>query len=279
MPGAMRSGMSEAIGQCLLGDYGLLRFAGRDALTFLQGQLSNDMGRARADRPLLAGLHAPQGRTLALLRLWKLATDTAPPEVIAALPAELLATVETHLRRFVLRSKVSIAADDAYRVWGQRLTTGAPPQLLLQPRDWVPAAAALSREEWEALEIEAGIPEVRATTSGEFIAQMLNLDCVDAVAWDKGCYTGQEIIARAHYRGHVKRRMRRFIGHSDLLPGPGDHWNTSEGRHARVVRAARRAGGVQLLAVMPLEESSADERPLPYALPAQYPGGGQAQPP
>ena len=64
---------------------------------------------------------------------------------------------------------------------------------------------------WRRLEIAAGEPQVYAATSEEFVAQMLNLDVLGAIAFDKGCYTGQEVIARAHYRGRVKRRMQRFV--------------------------------------------------------------------
>ena len=61
----------------------------------------------------------------------------------------------------------------------------------------------------------AGLPQVYAATSETFVAQMLNLDLLGAIAFDKGCYTGQEVIARAHYRGRVKRRMQRWHN----LPG------------------------------------------------------------
>ena len=140
---------------------------------------------------------------------------------------------------------------------------------------WPPSGHALQRAAWEALEIAAGLPEIHAATAGEFVAQMLNLDCIEAIAWDKGCYTGQEIIARAHYRGQMKRRMRRFAAALAEPPAPGALHTTSDGVELRVVRAARAAAGrCELLGVAPLDHTSQDELPLPYAWPVGRTAGG-----
>jgi hypothetical protein len=121
---------------------------------------------------------------------------------------------------------------------------------------------------WNALEVAAGLPEIHSATSGEFIAQMLNLDRIDAIAWKKGCYTGQEIVARAHYRGQVKRRMRRFVCAAGEPPAPGTALTTSDGLALRVVRSARTVDGrCECLAVAALEAQSRDERPMSYTLP------------
>ena len=76
------------------------------------------------------------------------------------------------------------------------------------------SGAALIGTDGGALDIAAGVPQVYAATSEEFVAQMLNLDALGAIAFEKGCYTGQEVIARAHYRGRVKRRMQLFLTHA-----------------------------------------------------------------
>ncbi len=70
-------------------------------------------------------------------------------------------------------------------------------------------------------------------TSGSFVAQMLNLDLIDAISLTKGCYTGQEVIARAHYRGQVKRRMQRFFTESTRELGPGERVQLGDGRSAQ----------------------------------------------
>ena len=98
-----------------LGDLGVLRFRGADAVRFLQGQVSNDVERLSAERSQLAGYHNPQGRAIALLRLVQL----APDDVLAILPRELIGTVAARLVKFVLRAKVKIADESAgWRVAG-----------------------------------------------------------------------------------------------------------------------------------------------------------------
>jgi folate-binding protein YgfZ len=172
---------------------------------------------------LRAGVHNPQGRTLALLGL--IAADGG--DILALLPLELLAAIAPQLRRYVLRAKLTISdltarsiASTACRptpapsAAGRRIAYGARDEqrmLLLQSAlEPPPQGATMSRDQWRALDIAAGLPQVYGATSGQFVAQMLNLDCIDAISFTKGCYTGQEVIARAHYRGRIKRRLQRF---------------------------------------------------------------------
>jgi folate-binding protein YgfZ len=285
---------------CLLDDFGALRFTGTDAGTFLQGQLSNDVASLAPGVLLRAGLHNPQGRTLALLGLIAAGQD----DILAVLPLELVSIVSAHLRRYVLRSKVSISDDSArYRVLGVaatdaatesatdapglRVTYGLPHEqraLLLQDALAPAPAATMPREQWRALDLTAGLPQVYSATSGQFVAQMLNLDCINAISFTKGCYTGQEVIARAHYRGRIKRRMQRFVSHAPLRLAAGDSGRLIDGRSYRVVDAVVRADGLtEFLAVasLPGTAQEADETgqllvaggivvgalPLPYTLP------------
>ncbi|HXY95734.1 MAG TPA: hypothetical protein VEH00_02090 [Steroidobacteraceae bacterium] len=307
---------------------GALLARGRDAVAFLQGQLSNDVTTLTAERSLLAGYHNPQGRVLALLRL----LEVAPGEVLAILPRELVTPVVSRLKAFILRSKVELAdASGAWRIEGligpgapeppspaPGVAALAPPFAARLPRvpgavarlggsfalhagerppRWLivspaegpggePALARCTRtlpERWQRLSVENGEPQVYAATSGEFVAQMLNLDVLGAIAFDKGCYTGQEVIARAHYRGRVKRRLQRF-GLAEPLPlMPGDAGELADGRTFRVVDAVRqREGGCEFLAVAPLPGAEprteaatpggaarldATPLPLPYELP------------
>jgi folate-binding protein YgfZ len=106
---------------------------------------------------------------------------------------------------------------------------------------------------WQRLEVAAGQPQVYAATSEEFVAQMLNLDALNAIAFDKGCYTGQEVIARAHYRGRVKRRMQRFVSRDPCRLSPGESGQLADGRTFKVVVAAQLADGrCDFLAVAPM---------------------------
>lgn len=253
---------------------GVLHVRGADSVSFLQGQLSNDLLLIGADRAVLAGYHNPQGRVIALLRVLQLAGD----DLLAILPRELVASVAQRLGKFVLRSKVKLADEsDQWVISGlieseraRAADTGAglpaainevahrgaalvvcvaqrPARwLLLNPASEPPLSAASSAgatEVWERLAIAAGEPEVYAATSEAFVAQMLNLDALGAIAFDKGCYTGQEVIARAHYRGRVKRRMQRFLTGEPSSLKPGDTGVLADGRSLIVVRAAEQADG------------------------------------
>ena len=288
--------MSSECKSVPLGTLGVLRVSGPDAVSFLQGQLSNDMTRLAAAHALLAGYHNPQGRVIALLRVLRLAAD----ELLAVLPRELIAPVAQRLGRFILRAKVKLADESAqWTIRGVMQSAAADahgaqtpdaaataPALLAelpatlngatrigaslavrvaqQPARWLlvsPAAqwsdppllrdcSAAGLELWERLAVAAGEPEVYAVTSGEFVAQMLNLDVLDAIAFDKGCYTGQEIIARAHFRGRVKRRLQRFLTDERTQLQPGESGVLSDGRSFKVVRAvARPDGKCEFLAV------------------------------
>jgi tRNA-modifying protein YgfZ len=281
---------------CALDDLGTLRFGGADAAKFLQGQLSNDVSALSATALLRAGMHNPQGRTLALL--WLMAADDG--DILAVLPRELLAVIVPLLRRYVLRAKLTISdLSMEYRIYGlaspdacpeadgRRIAYGAQGQqrtLLLQSAgEPAPQDASMSRDHWRALDIAAGLPQVYGATSGQFVAQMLNLDCIDAISFTKGCYTGQEVIARAHYRGRIKRRLQRFSSGAAPRLAAGDSGRLDDGRSFRVVEAVAQAdGGCEFLAVaaLPGAGAEADEAaqpsgqglpyralPLPYALP------------
>jgi folate-binding protein YgfZ len=275
-------------------DFGVLRARGPDAIGFLQGQLSNDSTRVQSGQLQLSGYHTPQGRAIALLRL----TLLAPDDVLAVLPRELVAVVVTRLKRFVLRAKVQISDESAqWQVLGFQGAAPALPagavaapygrsrQLVAVPGslDVDPAAVTGTRDDWLACDIEEGLPQVYLATSEAFVAQMLNLDLIGGIALDKGCYTGQEIIARAHYRGQVKRRMQRFSASIACTLVPGQMGTLSDGRSFKVVQAVATADGrSEFLAVTTRDPEPPAEAPaeaptqvilparqldLPYALP------------
>jgi tRNA-modifying protein YgfZ len=302
-----------------LDSLGVLRARGTDAIAFLQGQLSSDMSRLAQDRSLLGGYHNPQGRAIALLRFVALGAD----DLLAIVPRELAATVASRLGKFVLRAKVKLsdessqwsiegvlaadpvegAADALAHLWAAQpggvvragdariVRTGksAARFLVVRPAaadSLLGALAPLGIQDWRLRAIAAGEPQIYAATSEQFVAQMLNLDVLGAIDFDKGCYTGQEVIARAHYRGRVKRRMQRFVTKEPRALQPGDAGALSDGRSFKVVEAAQHVDGrCEFLAVSatraadtvaaPLEPEPGSggsilevtELELPYALP------------
>jgi folate-binding protein YgfZ len=307
--------MSSEWNSVSLDSLGVLRVRGADVVSFLQGQLSNDIALLGPGQSLLAGYHNPQGRVIALVRLLQL----APDDLLAILPRELIGAVVQRLRRFVLRAKVKLADDSAaWTVTGlMGCAAGGAPSfaqllpapvngvtridaslalrvageparwLLVSPLAQPPPLSGCSPvgvQVWQRLAIAAGEPQVYAATSEAFVAQMLNLDALGAIAFDKGCYTGQEIIARAHYRGKVKRRLQRFRAQVPAPLKPADEGEFPDGRSFKVVDAAQRLDGLcEFLAVTtlgqvdaepaaaraPAERAplSAERLALPYALP------------
>jgi folate-binding protein YgfZ len=296
-----------------LADLGVLRFAGVDAISFLQGQLTNDMRRLAQSEPLLAACVSVQGRVVAVLHLLPHSEG-----ILAVLPRELIPGLQERLRRFVLRSKVKIEdLSDEWWVAGLRapeelaaaaLTPPAPRSYLEDSRIgvaaisadrcWVvgPATALEPRgirnesEEhalaWRLADIRDGLPQIHAATSEMFIAQMLNLDLIDAISFSKGCYTGQEIIARTQHRGRIKRRMFRLALPRTLEIGAP--LALEDGRAGRVVDCVSLDGRCEALAVLslapgtveagdpegsspesPTARLAATELPLPYALDAE----------
>jgi folate-binding protein YgfZ len=274
------------------GGFGTLAFRGPDSAKFLQGQLSADLEKLASGTSTLAGLHNPQGRVIALLAVVR----TSPEEFLAALPLELVEPVAQRLRKYVLRAKVRIEIPGPkLRVCGF-LTDGPPPGiagiawaertlLLVHEGHELLDAPGADAARWELADVRAGMPQVYAATSEQFVAQMLNLDSLGGIAFDKGCYTGQEVIARAHYRGRVKRRMQRWLNESGATLRPGDAARSADGRALAVVRVATLDGGGQeVLAVgnySPAAEDAAANAaagtgagvvvsgplPLPYSLP------------
>jgi tRNA-modifying protein YgfZ len=266
---------------------GVLAMRGSDAARFLQGQVSADIEGLALGASTFAGFHNPQGRVIALLAVTRAASD----EFLAVLPRELAAGVAQRLGKFVLRSKLRIADESAaWRVLGVAPGVSAAGAslawadrrvLLIPADDTTFAGDPELRATWERADIAAGLPQVYSTTSESFVAQMLNLDLLGAIAFDKGCYTGQEVIARAHYRGRVKRRLQRWHNPPGTLLEPGQAARADDGRSLVVVRTAPDGtGGQDLLAVgnysagADTAEAAGDDAPrvsgpitLPYNLP------------
>jgi folate-binding protein YgfZ len=274
--------------QVALDELGIVAVRGVEARHFLQGQLSQDLQTLRDGQLLLAGYHTPQGRVLAVLRLCAQGHE----DVLLILPRELAAAIATRLSKFLLRAKARVAdesplwrlhghgghADGRY-AWAERYIS------VQQRGDGDAIGADDAALRWHASDIAAGLPQVYAASSELFVAQMLNLDLLNGIAFDKGCYTGQEIIARAHYRGRVKRRMQRFLTADSRALAPGARITLTDGREARIVDALKRADGSQeFLAVAsyggavdeaaaagePVANSprlSAAPLPMPYSLP------------
>ncbi len=282
-----------------LSPYAVLEVTGADAGAFLRAQLTNDVLRLGRDRHFLAAWCDAKGRTLCIVRV--LESDAG---YLLLLPTSLLEPIVKRLRMYVLRAQVKI--DDVTGAWhlagmqdtteplpddatvvrdaGRILlglgTSAAPRALLLQNAEdstGTPASVALDSAEWRLAEIDAGVPEVDAATQGLFVPQMLNLHWLLAIDFDKGCYPGQEIVARLHYRGRLTRRLFRMQWEGDY-PAPGDDVvDDGQARQGTILQSAATASGQgRLLAVLrvsaagqPLStgNTTLERLDLPYATP------------
>jgi len=274
---------------CELASLALLRFTGADARVFLHNQLTCDVEALTPETSTYGSYCTPKGRILATFLLWRSADD-----YFMQLPAALREPIQKRLSTFILRSKVkAVDVTSEWVLLGvsgvsagalARLVAGTAPGsvhgvthgkdgaiVIRLPGERfqliVPAAAAQSVKEllahqaevtdpqhWDWLDIREGIPLITPATQEAFVPQMANLDLIGGVSFTKGCYPGQEIVARTHYRGTLKQRMYRASVPEGESPQPGDKLyspQTGSQSCGMIVNAAPAPDGiVDVLAVM-----------------------------
>lgn len=236
---------------CALTHLGIIKVTGPEAASFLQGQLSNDI-QTLQNTSQLSGYCTAQGRLIALFRIMRQGDD-----FFLLLPQEILASTLKRLRMYVLRAKVTLSAASDLALLG--LSGPAAPEALRQiglsaptlpevsgegllqvmavpgiaPRYIVLGSADAVRglwpisgltpvgsQAWAWLDIASGQPTIGSATSEAFVPQMVNLDVLNGINFRKGCYPGQEIVARTHYLGRLKQRMYR-ASLAGPVPAPG----------------------------------------------------------
>jgi len=260
---------------------GTLALSGADVRTYLQGQLTVDMDELEPTRVRLAACNSPQGRVQAVL--WIVERSDG---IVLILPETMIESTAARLRKYVLRSRVTfqmrplhvefaaLPSQLASLASGPASAEGAPGKRTHIEHEAISYVRLPGLESWLKLAgggiapdetdaamspdgrlayLRAGLPQVYPQTHEAFVAQMLNLDLLDAISFSKGCYTGQEIIARAHYRGAVKRRMFRFRA-SCPPPDPGTRILAGASHAGDVVDAAAAGDGCELLAVISLAQ-------------------------
>lgn len=259
---------------------GIIAVGGEDAATFLQAQLSNDVLDLEAGRSRLAAWCDAKGRVQAMVRV--LHSDD---EFLLLLPQTLVPTVLQRLRLFVLRARVTLrdpgddliayglidepaegtradpgeVATDGQRQYldlpgptSRRIAIGSPQALA----DTTPAGD----DAWRRAGILAGEPQIYPETQGLFVPQMLNLHWLDGIDFHKGCYPGQEVVARLQYRGKLTRRLFRAYLPADRTPPPATTVVDQAGEtRGQVVDAAPGPEGQDLLAVLRID---AADKPL-----------------
>lgn len=301
---------------CNITQLGLLRFEGTDAQSFLQGQLTNNVAALNDTRSQYAGYCTPKGRLLAAFLMWR--RDAV---YWMMLPRELCEPLRKRLSMYILRAKVkasdvtqqhalfgigdgdaanTIAAPGVAVPDTVHAVTHAPGITVIKlpierylvvadtsqagpiQARFAALAPASAETLWSALDIAAGIPSIVAATQDQFVPQTVNFDRIGALSFDKGCYPGQEIVARTHYLGRVKQRMVRAQLRTDQAPASGDKvYSKAYGEQASgmiVSVVSTQPGNHELLAVLQVNSMESDLHwktpdgprlhlvPLPYAI-------------
>ena len=301
---------------CDLSDLTTLALSGDDALTFLQGQVTNDVNLLGLDKAHYSGYCSPKGRLLALFLAYRQAEA-----IHLQFNGELAEPIANRLKMYVMRSKVKLdnIGDDIVKLGisganakqalsaffstipalalelshnenGTLIRLSGPlPRFVIvcntdsAKRIWSElkkTCQPVGKAAWEWLEIQAGTPDIALSTQEEFVPQMVNLDCLNGINFKKGCYTGQEIVARTHYLGKVKRRTHLLhLATSAPAQAGMDVITDKQDVVGKVVRAAPAPnGGYDVLAEIRLDSLEAGDlfingvklelRTLPYALSA-----------
>ena len=305
---------------CDVAPLALLAVTGLDAATFLQGQLSSDVSGLAPNACQHTSYNSPGGRMLANFVLWR--AGAGPADGFRALvAADIAEAVRRRLAMFVLRSKVTLsdlspgfarfglggpAATDALRaalgavpvVFGvvrlgetEILGLPGPRYVVVTPAEGAgaitaalaPHAAPAGFDAWQWLTIRAGVPVITAPVQDRFVPQTANWDVLGGVDFHKGCYTGQEIVARTQYLGRLKERLFAFHAPAPAI-APGERLYSSafaDQACGTVVNAAPAPdGGCDLVAVLQLAAAASGDvhlgapdgprltaLPLPYAVP------------
>ena len=250
----------------VLHDYALLRFSGPDAPAFLQGQLTCDVLALKPGISTYGGYCNPKGRLLATFLL--IADDAG---FIMMLPAALAEPIRKRLAMYILRSKVKLEDVSATHVAcstpgsqaSSALSLPGHRTLAILPRDQANGIGTDSGA-WAAADIAAGIPVITPATQEEFVPQMVNLDLIGGLSYSKGCYPGQEIVARMHYLGRLKQRMYRVLIRAETVAAGQKVYCDALGDQASgmMLSATQTGDGWDALAVL----QTAHARASPYHL-------------
>lgn len=268
----------------LLDHLGLIAVRGADAETFLNAQLTNNVAPAQSSRHArLAGFCSPKGRLLASFVQWRHG-DTC----FLQTSRDVLEPVLKRLSMFVLRSKLTLEdisesvvqvgfigngsqggfSSEAWQVTGDETRSsirypdadGSARSVMVLAREaWdAEQLSAVDPQTWRWSEIRAGLPRVTIATQDRFVPQMINFEALGGVDFRKGCFPGQEVVARSQYLGKLKRRMALATiasGNAGAVPAPGaDVFSAGDGQPCGIVVNAERGadGAIALLVELPL---------------------------
>lgn len=286
---------SPSHGVARLAHYGVIRAQGADAAPFLHSQLTQDFALLNECEARLAAFCSAKGRMQASF----IGLKYAPDDIWLLCPIDVLAPTLKRLQMFVLRAKVKLndatAQTVVYGAVGDTVPASLPStnwsRYEASPWHWVrlpdaeqlpralaitnqsndlpaPAGPTLAPEWWPWLEVRSGVGSVGAAVADHLVPQMLNYESVGGVNFKKGCYPGQEVVARSQYRGILKRRA--YLAHSTAPLNVGDevfHASDREQPCGIVVNAAAHPLGSGFDAIVSMQTSASDGQALTIASP------------
>lgn len=272
-----------------LDQYQLIEAHGADAEKYLQGQLTADLITLPSGANTLAAHCDPKGKMNAIFRLLKVDSE----QFFLLIKKDLLPSALDALKKYAVFSKISFDLRD-WQIVGligkkcgkiePRFTLEIDEQrAILLNESALPINFNADEKIWESADIQAGLPNLSAATQNLFIPQALNLQAIEqAVSFTKGCYIGQETVARAKYRGANKRAMFILKGKTQTLPAIGDEielrLESNWRKTGSIINAVNLDGQLWLLVVLnndidptqvfrlAQDETALSVQPLPYAL-------------
>ena len=206
----------------------ILTISGEDAGELLQGQMTQDVRKLEDEKIHITSFCNVQGRVIASSFI-----QERNEQYDLILSSEIIDELENHLQRYILRSKVLIEQSDekTFGAYKSDINEDSKecrslkndPKRVLTLSSQVPESIDnfITSEEWIRCDIENSIAIINKESTEKFIPQMLNLDILDAVSFSKGCYTGQEVVARVQHRGKIKQRMFKFKTENEDLISHG----------------------------------------------------------
>ncbi len=252
-----------------LSSYGVISLEGDDTKRFLQGQITADIEQISTAQAGLSALCTPQGRMRSLFLLVSLSDN----RFFCLLPQELLQPTLETLSKFAVFYKTTLKDVSAeWVVLGKDAEKSQPLSVSIASAavviDWYgnrqihlePITTAfealknnqnkvLNYQEWLVKDIISGVPRLYSSTIDTFLPHNLNLPELFAVSFNKGCYTGQEVVARMHYKGKLKSHMRYLQGAGTDLPEPGSSIMADDRKMGEVICAASDGKSLHVLAL------------------------------
>lgn len=275
----------QSNGQTLfpLPSYEMLRISGADTLSFAHAQFSSDAQGLAIGKWHWSAWLTPKGRVTALFALYRPAEN----ELLLILPDGEAVMMATQLQRYIFRRKVQIAVernlittatyDTPVHATGTQAAQldgiteldvsgiTLPRRLLLVPAAAMPPRVPAFRAQWRAADLRLGLPRLDASQRDQWTPQQIGLDGLNAYSIRKGCYPGQEIVARTHFLGKAKRRAQLLAINTHVQPG-----ETVKSAEGDIGQVASVAEGLAL-AVLPIDTEYGELRvagtlatPLPF---------------